>query len=100
LKSATKILVQSVKGGSFRESYGRLLGFVWYATVENPQLCDFKLLNYELILEGYANLGAEDDLKELYSEYSYYKSYFEFAFLWAQKSGKKIHGEIDPDFEY
>lgn len=100
LKNAKSIMVQSVRGGSFRESYGRLLGFVWYAEKENPELSDYKLLNYELILQGYANLGAEDDLKLLYTENAYYKSYFEFAFLWAQKSGIKIHGEKDPDYEY
>ena len=100
LKSAKKILVQSVKGYGFREVYGRLLGFVWYSNVENPTLSDYKLLNVEMVREGYAYFGGSDPLKELYSGDIYYNTYFDYAYLYAQNSGIRIHGEIDPDYDY
>ena len=100
LKSAKKILVQSVKGYGFREVYGRLLGFVWYSNVENPILSDYKLLNVEMVREGYAYFGGSDPLKELYSGDIYYNTYFDYAYLYAQNSGIRIHGEIDPDYDY
>ena len=100
LKSAKKILVQSVKGYGFREVYGRLLGFVWYSNIENPTLSDYKLLNVEMVREGYAYFGGSDPLKELYSGDIYYNTYFDYAYLYAQNSGIRIHGEIDPDYDY
>ena len=100
LKSAKKILVQSVKGYGFREVYGRLLGFVWYSNIENPTLSDYKLLNVEMVKEGYAYFGGSDPLKELYSGDIYYNTYFDYAYLYAQNSGIRIHGEIDPDYDY
>jgi endonuclease YncB( thermonuclease family) len=100
LRGAKKILVQSVLGYGFRETYGRLLGFVWYSNVENPTLSDYKLLNVEMVKEGYAYFGGSDPLKQLYSENIYYNTYFEYAYLYAQNSKIRIHGEIDPDFDY
>lgn len=100
LKGATKILVQSVKGYGFRENYGRLLGYVWYATIENPKLSDYRLLNYELVREAYAYYGESGPLEELYSGEIYYTTYFDYAYLYAQNQKIRIHGEKDPNFDY
>ena len=100
LKGATKILVQSVKGYGFRETYGRLLGYVWYTTKSNPQLSDYRLLNLEMVREGYAYYGESGPLKELYSNDIYYTTYFNYVYLYAQKSGIRIHGEKDPNLDY
>lgn len=100
LKGATSILLQSVRGGSFRETYGRLLGFVWYATEQNPTLSDYKLLNFEEVKLGYAYFGDGETLDQMYSDEIYYHTYFELANLYATKLGLKIHGEKDPDFDY
>ena len=100
LRNAKKILVQSVKGYGFRETYGRLLGFVWYSNVENPTLSDYKLLNVEMVVEGYAYFGGSGPLKQLYSDNIYYNTYFEYAYLYAQNSQIRIHGEKDPDYNY
>ena len=100
LKGAKKILVQSVKGYGFRENYGRLLGYVWYSTKTNPELSDYRLLNLEMVREGYAYYGESGPLKELFSDNIYYTTYFNYVYLYAQKSGIRIHGEKDPNFDY
>ena len=100
LKNAKSILVQSVKGYGFREVYGRLLGFVWYSNKTNPELSDYKLLNYEMVYEGYASFGDDDKVKELYSNNIYYHTFFEYANIRAQKLGLKIYGETDPNYDY
>ena len=100
LRGAKKILVQSVKGYGFRETYGRLLGFVWYSTKENPELSDYTLLNLEMVREGYAYYGGSDPLNELYSNNIYYSTYFDYVYLFAQNSKIRIHGEKDPNVDY
>ena len=48
LTNAKHILVQTNKDYALRETYGRLLGYVWYTNIENPTLNDYRMLNYEL----------------------------------------------------
>lgn len=100
VRNAKKFLIQSVKGYGFRETYGRLLGYVWYSTKANPELSDYRLLNYEMVKEGYAYYGDNGPLKDLYSGDIYYSTYFDYAYLYAQNSKIRIHGEKDPNFDY
>lgn len=101
LRSAKHILIQSVKGGYLTETYGRLLGYVWYTNEENPSPSDYRNLNFETILNGYSNVAfssvASDTMKS--DDVSYY-SYFLDADHGAEELGIKIHGEKDPDFNY
>ena len=101
LRSAKHILIQSVKGGYLTETYGRLLGYVWYTLEENPTPSDYRNLNFETILNGYSNVAfssvASDTMKS--DGVSYY-SYFLDADHGAEEQGIKIHGEKDPDFDY
>ena len=76
------------------------MGYVWYTTKSNPQLSDYRLLNLEMVREGYAYYGESGPLKELYSNDIYYTTYFNYVYLYAQKSGIRIHGEKDPNFDY
>jgi hypothetical protein len=54
----------------------------------------------EMVKEGYAYYGDNGPLKDLYSGDIYYSTYFDYAYLYAQKSGIRIHGEKDPNFDY
>ena len=90
-----------MKGGYLTETYGRLLGYVWYTLEENPTPSDYHNLNFETILNGYSNVAfssvASDTMKS--DGVSYY-SYFLDADHGAEEQGIKIHGEKDPDFDY
>lgn len=100
LGNAKHILIQSALGGSLRETYGRLLGFVWYTNVESPDFFDYKLLNYELVLNGYAKFMSGSILNEMLSNEVLYYHYFDIANEIAASKGIKIHGEIDPNYNY
>ncbi len=100
LKNAKHILIQSALSGSLRETYGRLLGFVWYTNEDNPTMNDYSLLNYELVLEGYAKFMTGTPLNDLVSNDVLYYHYFDIANEIAESKGIKIHGEKDPNFNY
>jgi endonuclease YncB( thermonuclease family) len=100
LKNAKHILIQSALGGSIRETYGRLLGFVWYTNKENPSDNDYSLLNYELVLNGYGKFMMGSSLNEMISNEILYYHYFDVASETAKQKGLKIHGEKDPNYKY
>ena len=100
LKNAKHILIQSALSGSLRETYGRLLGFVWYTNESNPKMDDYSLLNYELVLEGYGKFMTGTPLNDLVSNEVLYYHYFDIANEIAESKGLKIHGEKDPNFNY
>ena len=54
LRKAKRYVVQSVNGYSFRETYGRMLGYVWISNVDNPKPEDYQLLNYLIIKNGFS----------------------------------------------
>jgi endonuclease YncB( thermonuclease family) len=101
LKSASHILIQSIKGGTLTETYGRLLGFVWVTTVSNPTPGDYTLVNHEIVVNGYSKVafsGAATS-EMFYAGLSYY-SYLVDGNNHAAKLGLKVHGETDPNFNY
>lgn len=100
LENAKHILVQSALGGSLHETYGRMLGFIWYTNEENPSLSDYHLVNYEVVLAGLAAFDTHSTLDEMYSNDILYFSYLEYANNLADSEGLKMHGEKDPDFNY
>ncbi len=65
-------LVEGVDDTSVWESetdgYNRNLAYVWYATVDNPELEDFRCLNLEIMYEGYSQ-GLGSSLDEMGEEY-------------------------------
>ncbi len=68
------------------ETYGRYLGFVWV---------DGVLLNLELVELAYTNSTlASSNCSDLYKEY------FLLASIEAMKTGRRFHGEIDPEYDY
>ena len=100
LKNATKIIVQSNKGYSTRDTYGRTLGYVWYTDVKNPKISDFKLLNFEIVLAGLARATFRERYETMYSNDILYSDYIKYGYQLAIEKGIKIHGEIDPEFNY
>lgn len=101
LKNAKHILLQSALGGQLHETYGRMLAFVWYTEKENPEYSDYKLLNYEIVLNGLAHFSTHDKLVQMYDEDILYFSYLEHASELAKKEKLNIRGdEKDPEFNY
>ena len=101
LRAARHILIQSIKGGSLTETYGRLLGFVWATTVEDPAPSDYVLVNHEIVVNGYSKVAFSGvaTSQMMYAGVSYY-SYMVDGNNHAAKLGLKVHGEIDPNFDY
>ena len=101
LRASSHILIQSIKGGSLTETYGRLLGFVWCATVANPSPSDYTLVNHEIVVNGYSKVAFSGvaTSQMMYAGVSYY-SYMIDGNNHAAKLGFKVHGEIDPNFDY
>jgi endonuclease YncB( thermonuclease family) len=101
LRNATHILIQSVKGGDLTETYGRLLGFVWYTSVANPAPSDYINLNHATVLAGFSKIAFSGvATSQMNSEDLSYYSYLVDANDYAAKLGLKVHGETDPDFNY
>ena len=81
LAKATVIVIESEPTNRM-DIYERYLGYVWI---------DGKLLNLMLVEEAYSASGSAN---------SKYKEYFMEAMLHAQVTGRRIYGEIDPDYDY
>lgn len=99
LRSARHLLVQSIADGSITETYGRLLGFVWYSEVSSPSPSDYILLNHAIVKEGYSKVAFSGvATSAMMSDGLSYYSYLLDANFRAEKLGLKVHGEIDPSF--
>lgn len=100
ITNAKHVLLQSAEGGSIRETYGRLLGFVWYTNVENPKPSDYILVNNEIVRAGFAAFDLRNRLELMNSNDILYYSYLNHSYELAVKEKIKMWGEKDPDFDY
>ena len=100
LSSAKHILVQSVEGGALTESFGRLLGFVWVSDKDNPTAADYRNLNHWTILEGYSKYAFASATSIMMSGELRYNSFFADANARGLKTGIRLFGEKDPNFNY
>ncbi len=76
-----------------KDGNGRQLGFIWYATVENPTLDDFRLLNLEIVQEGFSNADGVSGFE--------YADLFTKADIQATNFKLHIHStETDENFYY
>lgn len=99
LNKAKHIIVQSNKGYGLRETYGRLLGYVWYTDKENPTLSDYKLLNHEMVIQGLARFDSRDKYETMYTDDVLYYEYFMYAYEYASQNQIKLYGnDDDPNF--
>ena len=87
LTNATEIVLEATKDKAVKDSYGtRYLGYVWYKTAEDTE---FKLLNLEVVENGFSdNKGIPS------SEYPYYE-YFARANNFARKNSLRIYSNED-----
>ena len=92
INSSKHFVVQSVRGYSLTETYGRMLGYVWVSNLNNPQPEDYVLLNHYILLNGYARVGHID--RGGYNDYMLYNgiSYTEYLYDAQQYAIKnKLH---------
>ena len=98
LNKAKKIYIQSVEGYSFKETYSRMLGYVWVSEVSNPSLSDYYLLNFEILKNGLARLAFVDftDSYEKNMNYQgvYYIEYLRQANLYAINNKLNIYSDL------
>jgi endonuclease YncB( thermonuclease family) len=101
LRNASHILVQSIAGGDLTETYGRLLGFVWYTTVTAPSASDYRMLNHQIVVNGYSKVAFSGvTTSQMISNGLSYYSYLFDGNNHAERLGLKVHGEKDPNFTY
>jgi len=93
LKTATTIVCESKNNGDKAEldtTGKRYLAYIWYKASESS---DFRLLNLELVEEGYTKFtDVETEVK--------YGDVFQKAHLKSYKLGIRDYGEKDPDYDY
>mgnify|MGYP002515332996 FL=1 len=76
-----------------KETNGRYLGFVWYRLDKNS---DFRLLNLEIVEQGYSKNLLFDESKRCN-----YRSYFEKADIYASRLKLRVHGfKNDDGYDY
>lgn len=86
LTNAAEIVLEATAVPAEKESYGRWLGYVWYKETADS---DFKLLNLELVENGFsANEGINT------SAYPYY-SYFKKANDFAQSIKLRLYSDLE-----
>lgn len=86
LLNATEIVLEATKNKAVKDSYGtRYLGYVWYKTADS----DFKLLNLEIVENGYS-----DNKGFISSEYPY-NEYFAKANSFARNNSLRIYSDED-----
>ena len=87
LENAYKIVIEAE--GNTQDTYGRYLAFVWYKETEQSE---FKLLNLEIIKNAYSN-------SKISSKSKYYDAFFDTE-VEIMKTGRRVWGEIDPNYDY
>ena len=95
LRSATAWAVSTSKGNAIRENYGRIMGYVWAAYVNNPQPEDFINMNYCIVKEGYSTLrfpkGGESHDRNFYKKIRY-TSYMKNVEITNIKNRLRVYG--------
>ncbi len=103
INSSKSFAISTSTGYYLRETYGRIMGYVWVSDKLNPEPEDYTLLNFLMIKEGYSTLrfldGKENNDPMFYKDIRY-TSYMRNAEIVAQRAGLKVHGQLDPDFNY
>ena len=85
-KSGTKIYFQTVDGGVVKETFKRLLGWVWVGTDH--------LLQFDIVMAGHSKVQFEDIDSMSYKGVTY-TNFLKNAELHAQAEGIGVHGNND-----
>ena len=99
LTNAKGIILQSNKDFTLYETFGRILGYVWYTNEDPNDISSYRLLNFEMVLDGLAEFAESDKYETMYYKDILYYDYLKYANDYAFSLGLKIHGEVDPDFK-
>ena len=89
VKNCTSIVIASNGGPGEKDSYDRYLSWVWYKPADSS---DYKLLNLELVQEGYSVSKNTQGML--------YYDIFVSAANQARELGVKVWGEKDPNYSY
>lgn len=87
LSEAQTIILQAEPGGNRQDGNGRYLAWVWY--IKDGVT---RLLNLELVEEAYAWAAGASSTQ--------YGTIFTIAAAETQLTGRRIYGEVDPDYDY
>ncbi len=98
LRDARHIYVQFQKDGGIRETYGRLLGYIFISDKSNPKPEDFVCLNYQTVVDGYSRCNIVDNETLKYKGLTY-SEFGRIAEINAKENGLGVHGQ-DPDWNY
>ena len=99
LTNAKGIILQSNKDFALYETFGRILGYVWYTNQDPNDISSYRLLNFEMVLDGLAEFAESDKYETMSYKNILYYDYLKYANDYATSLGLKIHGEVDPDFK-
>lgn len=83
LEAAETIVLERNYEGVLRDTYDRYLAFIW---------ADGRLINLEVVEKAYSEAPGAINLK--------YGMDLMAALFAAEKTGRRIHGEVDPLFDY
>lgn len=78
LRKSKSIIIQTARNNTFRETYGRMLGYVWVSEKSNPELSDYQLLNFLIIKNGFSRvafLSRSDNINDMKYEGISYAEY-------------------------
>lgn len=102
LKYSKAIRVQSNRNRSLHETYGRYLGYVWYTDDSTLSSSSYKLLNFEIVLNGFSALYTSDIYDTMYDESGIlYYDYMKYANDYASSLKLGVFGyRNDPSYDY
>lgn len=102
LTEAKHIMIQSNLDYPLNETYGRYLGYVWYTDLVNPQIEDYRLLNYEMVFNGLARENPGSFKTMFSSDEINYSYYVKYAGNYCTKNKIGVHGDPgnDPNYDY
>lgn len=93
LENATSIvLLNDISIFNQTDSNGRFLGFIWYQPTAEA---DYRLLNLEIVEQCYSR-----NLLFLDSVLANYRPTFAQAGEAASATGRRVYGQLDPDYDY
>ncbi len=100
LKNAKGIYVMSALGGAVKEGYGRGLGYIFITDVENADLDDYYLLNFEIVKNGFSKavINTTSANNNKYKEVPY-SSYIVNAAHIAEENEIGVYTS-DPSWDY
>lgn len=102
LKNSKGVKTQAPRGnGSIKDTYGRMLGYIWYTNDAQKSLESYSMINYELALNGYSPLPGPSAFSTLFYKNICFETYLTLAYDYAWEKNLNACGdEQDPEWNY